>query len=113
TTETALSYLRRAQVSAYMPDQCQHAQRHDDDIESVKPDAEFIPVGTQDFPQPGEAETPYEGSDKGIEVEARERHAGNARRQGDKCTHHRQHAGEQDDDVAVALEPALGQLQIT
>ena len=51
---------------------------------------------------------PRDAAERGQRREAPEGHSGHTGGEGDERAHDREHAGEEDGDVAVALEPAVG-----
>src|SRR5436309_15355281 len=95
-----------------VPRESCHQDYPDDRVEPVEVRSEGIPVLAEFHPDPAERAAPDKGADEGVEVEPPEVHARHSCREGDKGADHGQQAADEDRDLAVLLEPAIGEVQI-
>src|SRR5205085_10953779 len=103
------------EVSPDPPDGGGEDDETDQEVEAVKPSFQrlvLIPLRAEHLPDVSQRQTPRERTEKRINNEARHTHARHARRERDKGAHDRQQAAGEDDDLAVAREPTIRQIEI-
>src|SRR6185312_3165211 len=116
-TERAVCLFRGANavlpVRPNKPDEPDAQCGNYEDIELMKIFAQVTPVFTHFHADICEGQTPGPGSQKRINMEARAWHAGDSRRQGNECPHDRQHAGNEDGQIAPAEKETIRPIQFS
>ncbi len=95
-----------------VPHRAGHDDGADDDVELVEVDAQVLPVLPHAHADPRQHRAPYERADERVHDERGHPHLRHARGEGDEGAYHGQEPRHEDRYLAVAREPAVGQVQV-